>query len=72
MITTDDADLHHCRLLTIRQAADAMQVDRTTVYRLSQVVEDPLPVVRFGKRMTRIPLVEFSRWLERRKARYTT
>ena len=45
------------KLLTARQVADLLGVHPTTVWRLTQRLENPLPTVRFGQRITRFGAV---------------
>ena len=61
----DDPACRRVRLLTVSQVASLLEIDRSTVYRLAQRVNDPLPVVRFGRRATRVPLEKLERWVAR-------
>ena len=50
---TDRTQPRPAPLLTARQVAEVLGVHVSTVWRLTQRVDDPLPVVRFGERITR-------------------
>ena len=54
----DDAALHRCKLFTAGQTAELLQVDRSTIWRLTQRIENPLPCVRFSERITRFRLAD--------------
>ncbi len=54
----DDAALRHCKLFTAGQTAELLQVDRSTIWRLTQRIDNPLPCVRFGERITRFRLTD--------------
>lgn len=66
LLMTDDPALQRVRLLTARQVAEEiLSVHVSTVWRLVQRVENPLPCVRFGERITRFRLSEVERWIEK-------
>jgi excisionase family DNA binding protein len=52
-------------LITIRQAAEIIGVDKQTVYRL--IAKGRLPVVKFGPRLYRIHRADLEEIVERRK-----
>lgn len=62
-IAPDDPALQRCKLLTAKQTAELLQVNRSTVWRLTQRVETPLPCVRFGERITRFRLTDVERFI---------
>ncbi len=62
-ITPDDPALRCVKLLSVRQTADLLGVHVTTIWRLTQRVENPLPVVRFGERITRFRLTDLERFI---------
>ena len=62
-----DPGCRRVRLLTVSKTAELLAIDRSTVYRLTQRVNDPLPVVRFGRRATRVPLEKLERWVSRQE-----
>lgn len=49
------------RLLTAKQVAELLGVHVSTVWRLTQRLENPLPAVRFGERITRFRLRDVER-----------
>ena len=55
-IAPDNPALRRCKLLTAPQVAELLGVHIATVWRLCQRIENPLPVVRFGERITRFRL----------------
>mgnify|MGYP002779062243 FL=1 len=50
-------------LLTVRQAAERLQLGINRVYGLTKAERDPLPTVVVG-RSIRIPVAALERWLE--------
>lgn len=52
--------------LTIKKAAEYVNVSRSTVYRWMYHSDDPLPYQRYGKRSYRIIQIVLDRYLERR------
>ncbi len=60
----DDPAMRRCKLLTAAQVAELLGVHIATVWRLMQRVENPLPCVRFGERITRFPLAGVEKWLQ--------
>ena len=53
------------QLLTITQVAALLCVHRTKVYDL--INHDGLPVMKLGRRSTRINAVKLQQWIERRE-----
>lgn len=51
------------RLLPAREVAKLLGVHVATVWRLTQRLENPLPVVRFGERITRFRLSDVERFI---------
>ena len=62
-IIPDDPALKRVKLLTAKQVAELLGVHLATVWRLTQRVENPLPVVRFGERITRFRLTEVEEFI---------
>ncbi len=62
-IIPDDPAWRRCKLLTVYQVAELLGVHVTTVWRLTQRVENALPVVRFGERCTRFRLTDLERFI---------
>ncbi len=49
------------RLLTATEVAELLGVHVPTVWRMAQRLENPLPAVRFGERITRFRLTDVER-----------
>jgi excisionase family DNA binding protein len=64
-LAPNDATLKDIKLLSAYQVAELLSVHVTTVWRLTQRVENPLPVVRFGGRITRFRLADIEKFLNR-------
>ena len=62
-ISPDDPALRRCKLLTAAQVGELLQVDRSTVWRLTQRIENPLPCIRFGARNTRFSLSDLEKFI---------
>jgi len=56
------------KCFTCAQVANMLGVHVATVWRLAARVHDPLPTIRFGKRLTRFPREEVAAWLKRQRA----
>lgn len=67
VVEADDLSLRRVKLLKAGQVAELIGVNVATVWRWTQRLHDPLPVVRFGGRCTRFPLMEVEKWIERQQ-----
>jgi len=63
--TCHDPALEHVQLLTATQLAGVLGCHISSVWRLVQRVDDPLPCVRLGTRITRFRLVDVEAWIGR-------
>ncbi len=62
-IAPDDPAIRGLECLHAKQVAKLLGVHVSTVWRLTQRVENALPVVRFGERITRFRLTDLERFI---------
>ncbi len=66
-VTPAGPDLSKLRLLTAAQVAELWGINRSTVWRLTQRVHNPLPVLRLSARCTRFSATDLAAWLAEEK-----
>ena len=65
MICNSNDPAAKIQLLRAEDVASLLAVNRSTVWRLTQRVREPLPVVRISPRCTRFRLRDVERWIGR-------